>query len=59
LTLAGSGSVENEEGGRGDDRYDASTYFMVWYEMSVKNTGSKYIGCSNTWRFLVHAEDLN
>ena len=49
--------MENER--KGGDRYDASTCFMVQYEMSVTNTGSKYIGCSNTWRFLVPAEDLD
>jgi hypothetical protein len=47
--------VENEEKGRG--RY--LIYGMVWYEMSVKNTGYKYIGCPKTWRFLVCAEYLN
>ena len=38
--------MENEGEGRG--RYDASTCFMVRYKMSAKNTGSKYISCSNT-----------
>jgi len=56
LTLAGRESVENEGKGRG--RYDASTCFMVQYKMSAKNTGSKYISCTNTWRFLLCA-DLN